>query len=448
MMWAANEFCQGLQGFQVRNRSSLVRAAELIYQQAGTSFSRALGKSFRQGVAALFSKPTMTSDQMLEGHIQATQARCEQIASEVLVVSQDTTYYNMSGHQAMEGLGPIQGKVKGTLQHNVLACDSAGLPLGLLYQRNWTRGGLNDLENESEKWLLGLKAVNKHLATSSKQVILVQDREADIFRFFQAERAANVDIVVRVYQPRRVEVVDKAGIYPLAQAAEHLPKVGELKLNIERDNKAVEVQLQVSAGAVSVLPDKDLSAAKHQVKNLYLVVAREVEAFDKEGKWVFDDQKAACWVLLTSYPIRQAQDALQVVGWYGLRWRIERFHYVLKSGGLHIERLQFDDVVTLFNAFAFYSIVAWRLLYLTFQVRKEGQAPVEHYFDPEEAKILSAKAGQRVNTLVEAVQALARLVNFQATKKQPLPGSKILAQAIIKLYHMKEAIALLQEASP
>jgi hypothetical protein len=447
-MWSANEFSQGLQGFHARNRSSLIRASALISQQAGTSFSRALGKSFRQGVAAVFSKPKMTSDHMLEGHIQATRDRCQQSAADVIVVSQDTTYYNMSGHQAMEGLGFIQGKVKGTIQHNVLACDATGLPLGLLYQRNWTRGGLNDLEKESQKWLLGLKAVNKHLANSNKRVVLVQDREADIFRFFQAQRAAQVDIVVRVYQPRRIEVVADGQIYPLAQAAEQLPKVGELKLNIERENKAVKVQVQVSAEAVGVLPDKDLSAAKHQVKDLYLVVAREVEALDKEGKSVFNAQQAACWLLLTSYPIREAQDALQVVNWYGLRWRIERFHYVLKSGGLQIERLQFDDVATLLNAFAFYSIVAWRLLYLTYLVRADKQAPVENYFDPAEVKILTAKAAERVTTLGQAVQALGRLVNFQASKKQPLPGSKMLAQAMIKLYHMKEALDLVKDFSP
>lgn len=121
---------------------------------------------------------------------------------------------------------------------------------------------------------------------------------------------------------------------------------------------------------------------------------------------------------------------------------------MLKSGGLQIERLQFDEVATLFNAFAFYSIIAWRLLYLTYQVRQQGQAPVEHYFDPPEVKILSAKAGLRVKTLAQAVQALGRLVNFQATIKQPLPGSKILAQAIIKLYHMKEAMDLLEDCAP
>jgi hypothetical protein len=444
-MWTETEFAQGLNGFHARNRSSLILAGELVYQQAGFSFSRALGKSFRQGVAGLFSKRQMTTDKMLEGHIQATVDRCERSAGEVLVVSQDTTYYNLSGRTALEGLGALQGNLKGTLQHNVLAGDGRGLPLGLLYQRNWTREGLNALDNESEKWLLGLKAVNKHLATSRKRVVLVQDREADIFRFFQADRAANVDLVVRVYHPRKLEVVGDGQIFPLAQAAQQLAPMGALQVDIERHNKTVQLHLEVSAGAVAVLPDKDLSAAKHKVKGLYLVVAREVEALDKEGKSVFDAQQAACWLLLTSYPIQQAQDAYQVVRWYALRWRIERFHYVLKSGGLQIERLQFDDVHTLFNAFAFYSIVAWRVLHLTYQVRQEGQAPVEDYFDPPEVKLLSAKVQQPVKTLEEAIKALGMLVNFQPTKKQPLPGIKILSQAISKLYQMKEAITLFKD---
>ena len=79
---------------------------------------------------------------------------------------------------------------------------------------------------------------------------------------------------------------------------------------------------------------------------------------------------------------------------------------------------------------------------------QDGQAPVEHYFDPQEVKIWSAKAAERVKTLRQALQALGRLANFQATKKQPLPGCKILAEAIIKLYHRKEALDLLQGFSP
>jgi hypothetical protein len=135
-MWAATEFAQGLAGFHKRNGKSLVRAADLIYRQMGRSFSGALGKSFRQAVAGIFSKPLMDTDKMLEGHVKATVERSQSSPGDVLIVSQDTVIYNLTTHQALQGLGPLQGKLKGTLQHNVLACDEQGLPLGLLYQRN------------------------------------------------------------------------------------------------------------------------------------------------------------------------------------------------------------------------------------------------------------------------------------------------------------------------
>ena len=87
----------------------------------------------------------MTTETMLQGHYEATLERCRQSSSDYVIVPQDTTYYNLTSHKA------LQGKLKGTLQHNVLAVDSAGTPFGLLYQYNWTRGGMGQLDSESEK---------------------------------------------------------------------------------------------------------------------------------------------------------------------------------------------------------------------------------------------------------------------------------------------------------
>lgn len=151
-MWARTEFSCGLSDFHGRNRSSLIRAGEEVYNNIGSSFSKALGNTFRQSIATIFAKPAMNTEKMLEGHIRATVGRCSSSEGERLIVSQDTTYYNYNGHYNLSGLGIIQGKLKGTLQHNVLAINEAGVPLGLLYQRNWTRGGLNAFENESDKW--------------------------------------------------------------------------------------------------------------------------------------------------------------------------------------------------------------------------------------------------------------------------------------------------------
>jgi hypothetical protein len=446
-MWAVEEFRSGLTDFHGRNRNSLIRAAAQVLQQAGHSFSRVLGNTFRQAVAGIFSKQVMNTEKMLAGHVQATLVRCASSSAERILVAQDTTYYNYTTHKAIKGLGAIQDKIKGCLQHNVLALDETGLPLGLLHQQNWTRGGQQLAEKESQKWFAGLAAVNQQAAALGKAVMLMQDREADIFDFFKAPRADRVDLLVRVHQPRKVEVAALNQVFSLQQAAEQLAQQGELQVEVQRNNHPVMLQLQVRAGQVAILPDKDLSAQKHKATNLYLVVAREINAFDEQGESVFEPQQAACWLLLTSFQIKQAADALQVVKWYALRWRIERLHLVLKSAGLQVERLQFDDVHTLLNALAFYSIIAWRILYLTYLVRQHPELPPEHCFEQQELKLLEAKAKKPLQDLQQAMIALGKLVNFSPTKKQPLPGVKVLAQALLKLNHMVEAINLWRDFS-
>ncbi len=110
----------------------------------------------------------------------------------------------------MSGLGVIQGKVRGVMQHNVLLVNSSGLPLGLLGQQYWTRKGGLDWpkgEKESSKWLKGLDAINQQASQSSKCFVAVEDREGDVFSFFKAPRQPNVELLVRVYQARNLEVV-------------------------------------------------------------------------------------------------------------------------------------------------------------------------------------------------------------------------------------------------
>jgi hypothetical protein len=48
------------------------------------------------------------------------------------------------------------------------------------------------------------------------------------------------------------------------------------------------------------------------------------------------------WKLLTSLPVDTVQEAQQIVYYYHLRWLIERFHFVLKSG-CKVEELQLQE---------------------------------------------------------------------------------------------------------
>ncbi len=398
-----------------------------------------MGTSFRQTVAGIFSNPQMTTALMLEGHLASTLARAASSSGNYLIVAQDTTYYNYSGHKQMEGLGVIQGNIKGIIQHNCLLLNELGHPLGLLDQQYWTRkGGKDFLGKESLKWTNGLKMVNKHLGTSSKKVVLVQDREADIFDFFKAERSASVELLVRVYQPRHLEVLSSGVLAKLDTIGEHLTDFGNKEVVIQRNNKEVQLTLALKSGAVNVLADDNMPPTTVQTQGLSLVIAEEIAGVELQtGISIFKEEEKAVWYLLTSLNIDNQEDVNRVVHFYALRWRIERLHYTLKSGALAVEKLQFDDLHTTLNALSFYSVVAWQLLALTYFVREEPDALATTFFEIDEIELLQKETNKVIKTVKEAVLALVKIVGFAPSKKQPLPGVKILTQALERFYFMK-----------
>ncbi len=412
-----------------------------------------MGNSFRQTVAGLFARDDMNSSRLLSGHVAETQARAQSRESQYLIAAQDTTYYNYSGQTQMTGLGRIQGKVRGLMQHNVFLIDQGGLPLGLVDQQYWTRDGAIDWpsdQKESQKWFKGLKAVNQQAKGSSKRWVVTCDREGDIFEFFKAPREPNVDLLVRVYQPRRVEVATAGTVCPLPDVAAHLDDYGQYSVQIERPvdgkRRAVNVTLQLQTATVYIYPGKDLSAARHKTQELSLVVATEVGCEDlKTGDDCFDADNTLCWSLLTSLPIESIEDVHRILRFYALRWRIERLHFTLKSGALNVEKLQFDDVQTLVNALSFYSVVAWRLLGLTYALREDPEQPAQSMFDAGELTLLHQLSGKSVDSLRQATLALAKLVGFVPSKKQPLPGVKILATAIERFSFAKQGAAAISK---
>jgi hypothetical protein len=400
-----------------------------------------MGNSFRQTIAGLFSRDPMNSDVMLSGHIEATKKRVENTEGDYVIAPQDTTYYNYSGHKEMSGLGVIQGKVRGLMQHNVLLLDSSGLPLGMVGQQYWTRKGGLDLppgEKESIKWLKGLEAINQQASQSSKCFVAVQDREGDVFSFFIAPGLSHVELLVRVYQERNLEVVGSQVVCKLSSVSSHLKDYGTHRVRIYRHNREVELTLSLRAGAVNVYPEKDLSPSKHKTQGLSLVVAQEISCVDPQTqKDLFCPEEAATWYLLTSLPIDTLEQVIRVTQFYALRWQVERFHYTLKSGALQVEKLQFDDIQTWVNALAFYSVVGWQLLALTHAVRKNSDQSALAVFDESEVMLLQQVSSKKIVSIGEAVLALAKLIGFAPSKKQPFPGVKVLATALERFFFMK-----------
>jgi hypothetical protein len=397
-----------------------------------------MGNSFRQTVAGIFSDARMNEQVMLSSHRIATAERAKATESEYLIAFQDTTFYNYTGHKQMEGLGKLQGGILGILQHNVLLTSDKGVPLGLIDQQYWSRESAVAFDGkESLKWERGLQAVNDRLAATGKRVVVVQDREADIFSFFKYPRESGIELLVRVHQPRNLEVAGSGEVSKLAGLRETVPLVGQKVVSISRDGKEVTLTLSLQACKIHVLPDKNRSASKHKTQALSLVIAREIAAKDSKDNDVFDAGKAALWYLLTSLPIDSQQDIERVVTFYSLRWRVERLHFTMKSGALNVGKLQFDDVQTTINAPSFHSVVAWQLLAITYVFRENQDAPAQTVFEQNQVRLLEKIDKKPIKTVKDAVLALAKIVGFAKSKRQPLPGVKVLAKAFERLYYIK-----------
>lgn len=152
----------------------------------------------------------------------------------------------------------------------------------------------------------------------------------------------------------------------------------------------------------------------------------------------YNKKKPTQWILLTTKPVTNIEEARIVVDDYAKRWIVERFHLTNKSGALEVERLQFDDIQTTINALSLYSIVAWRILHLTHYARINPEQPADTCFEQNEIKIIETSNKASIQTVFQAVRLLAKMVGFVPTTRQPLPGLKILGEALAKLNTIKQ----------
>ena len=87
-------------------------------------------------------------------------------------------------------------------------------------------------------------------------------------------------------------------------------------------------------------------------------------------------------------------DALACVNWYQLRWRIEDWHRVLKSG-CGVERLLHKTAQRLQRAIAINAVIAWRIMLMALLGRETPSLPPEMMFSDLEVKVLTGYAKKK-----------------------------------------------------
>ncbi len=370
-----------------------------------------------------------------------------QACSTVLAI-QDTTDLNFTSHPKTTGLGYInQTQQQGIKVHSSFAVSGAGKPLGLLHQQCWTRTERSGKkrkrkttpiqDKESYRWLTSLQAAEVGVS-QSVQLVHVGDREADIFELFALPRRAQSELLIRAEHNRKVQ----HELGHLIAAINQAPIVGSVRLELARNPKrsARVARLQLRAMQVCIeVPRNHPKPHALEPVSLNVILVEETEQ-------PTDGSQPIRWLLLTSLAIDSFEAAWQAVRWYSYRWLIERFHFTLKSG-CRLEQLQLQTKQRLLNALATYSVVAWRLMELTYQARLEPEASCELVLEVREWKLLRRKfepknRSKRPPTLQQAMVWIAQLGGFLARKGDGEPGLKTIWLGLGKLHHLLEGAQL------
>ncbi len=175
---------------------------------------------------------------------------------------------------------------------------------------------------------MGLKARMPHTS-----IISVMDREADFFEIFDVQRcnSSSVDLLVRAKHDR-----DTTGEHRLFETARQSLVQGELEIKIPRQSARTKKSKQ-KAKAKRPMRNVKVSVRYLQVKLNPPSYYKDKEPTERWVVHVREDNPPANseqleWFLLTTINIESIDNATNCLKWYCLRWRIEDWHRVLKSG--------------------------------------------------------------------------------------------------------------------
>ena len=149
------------------------------------------------------------------------------------------------------------------------------------------------------------------------------------------------------------------------------------------------------------------------------------------------------WMLLFNGGVADLETAREVLRWYELRWRIERFFHALKQG-IRIEDRRLDEADDLRKCLAFDAVTAFRVWDLTHLARKRPDDPATLHVTVdtiETLRALAARDGFNVARGPPNTMTIARFVvltagpaGFHPSKRQPLPGTAKLWEGVRFLY--------------
>jgi hypothetical protein len=384
-----------------------------------------------QAAYRFFDNASVSPEQILEPHVAATVRRMSE--HPIVLIAQDTTELDYTDHPPLDARVLNQENRYGMYHHVQLALTPEGLPLGVVgtecFDRDPETLGRQPKPThepieakESFRWLKGYRRACE-LATQcpNTQVISVADAEADIYDIFLAASELSgprADYIIRGYEDRSTTELNRAvsrrTYHKVRDQVAQSSVLSRYTVQLcETPRRAArQCTLEVRALTVTV---KQPNARNHLPAITHNVVL--VQEIEGPG-----DETEVCWLLLTTLPIETVADVLRVVSYYVARWKIETYFRTFKTG-CRVEKIQLETKQRLQNCLAFYNIIAWRILYVTYLNRVSPELPcnavfAEHEWKPVWRVVKKEPLPAKPPTLNEFMTLLTHLGGYNNRAKE------------------------------
>jgi hypothetical protein len=397
-----------------------------------------------------FSNDRVSEADILAGHFQSTRDRAAAAEGLVLVLH-DTTEFSYQREKS-EAIGITKsinsgrdkaGRLRshtvcGILMHSSLAVTTEGLPLGLMAVKFWTRKKFKGTaalkkkinptrvpieKKESIRWLDNVRQSTELLGDPGR-CVHVGDRESDIYELFCAAREAGTHFVIRTC----VDRLAGDGDHTIADEMGEVAVKGRHRIDV-RDNNGDpdEAVLEIRYRKICVLPP---IGKQKRYPALTLTVIHAEERMKPKNR------KKIEWKLITDLPVGSRADAIEKLEWYALRWKIEVFHKILKSG-CKAEDSKLRTAQRLTNLISLFCILSWRVFWMTMLNRSVPDAPPTLALTATEIGVLDRlvndKPKARQKTLSHYLIKVARLGGYLARANDLPPGNTVIWRGLSRL---------------
>jgi hypothetical protein len=403
-----------------------------------------------------FDNGKVTFEKVLEPHITSTLERIQ--SQEVVLALQDTTELDLTRpNRRVEDAGPMNCDARwGFFLHPMLAATPEGVPLGIAGAEIWARDPEEfarnqrdkkarekkrkqvSIENkESHRWLKGyLHACEIQARSPGVQIVSVSDSESDIFECFAASAREDVpqkaDFIVRGCQNRALAGGDPGEKSKLMDELALSKILGKVELEVSKneskthDGRKRKQPRSARRTTASVQAKRLRLRAPHRKGEklpdveMNVVLVREIDPPK--------DEPPVEWVLLTSLPIGSMEEVCRVIEYYCVRWQIEIYFRVLKSG-CKAEDRQLETADRYKPCLALYMIVAWRVMYMMMLGRKCPEMPCDSVLSEDEWKavyriVKGEEPPREPPNLQKMVYMIASLGGHLGRKSDGPPGPK------------------------